>query len=569
MKTAAAGLSPACWPFVYWIAVALPLALWASPVPAVSGRHLAFLAAGLTLCLAIARFRGGRRRDGARLRLFLASGAVFAALHGRFHPNELAGVLALYLPLAVALALSPALDKRPAWRWQLALLAGLFGWVLARTGSRGGLLATALALAAVAAASGRRGRLLLAGAAVAALAVSGVLGGARVAELLVFEGSAQGLVPDALLRGRLAIWHRAAHAMADFPFTGLGLGAFGPAFDALYPRREPLAVEDAHDLYLQTALDLGLPGLAAFLAFVAVLVRRLTGALTVATPGSLRRAQLLGLLAGLGAHLLHGVADSVSPGSPGNLAWWLLCGVILAHTREPAVRRSRRRAARRRPALVLGALALALVAGAPWLVPRLRHNLAAVAAARVLVAENGSADAAAARLARAGLCRGHWLRGLLAAPGSAERRAQWTSLVECSPRFFVLLQETAGRDRHLAARAVESWGEDAEAHFWLARALAPAARPRAIGHYRRGLELRPSAARAWIELGDLLIDADPAGALAAYGEACRRGDPGANACIRAGIVAERLGDVEAAIRWYRRSRWGPSRERAAALEASE
>jgi tetratricopeptide (TPR) repeat protein len=131
----------------------------------------------------------------------------------------------------------------------------------------------------------------------------------------------------------------------------------------------------------------------------------------------------------------------------------------------------------------------------------------------------------------------------------------------------VLLRSVAGEDLRLAALAAETWPERAAAHFWLGHALAAAGRDAAAAAaYRRGLSLRPSAARVWLELGDLVAGDDPEAALAAYGEACRRGDPSANACVRAGATAERLGDVAAALDWYRASRWEAARARADALE---
>ncbi|MEM6797130.1 MAG: hypothetical protein AAF725_24370, partial [Acidobacteriota bacterium] len=54
-------------------------------------------------------------------------------------------------------------------------------------------------------------------------------------------------------------------------------------------------------------------------------------------------------------------------------------------------------------------------------------------------------------------------------------------------------------------------------------------------------------------------------ALEAYAQACRRGDPGANACGRGGRLAERLGAPLRAAALYRRSRWPPIRQRAAVL----
>jgi hypothetical protein len=68
-------------------------------------------------------------------------------------------------------------------------------------------------------------------------------------------------------------------------------------------------------------------------------------------------------------------------------------------------------------------------------------------------------------------------------------------------------------------------------------------------------------------LGDLLVETRPEEALEAYVQSCLNGDPGANGCLRAGALAEQQGDIDAAIGYYRLSKYQESLDRAAALEA--
>jgi tetratricopeptide (TPR) repeat protein len=89
----------------------------------------------------------------------------------------------------------------------------------------------------------------------------------------------------------------------------------------------------------------------------------------------------------------------------------------------------------------------------------------------------------------------------------------------------------------------------------------------ALEDLRRGLALNPKDSRRWTLAGDLLTQAgDLPGALEAYLTACKTGDAGYNGCLRAGGTAEKLGDYQAAMLYYRMSLWPPAWEQAARLE---
>lgn len=105
-----------------------------------------------------------------------------------------------------------------------------------------------------------------------------------------------------------------------------------------------------------------------------------------------------------------------------------------------------------------------------------------------------------------------------------------------------------------------------EPQFIMAEILAKNQPERAIQLYRQGLQHRPNDAVRWYELGDLLSKTDPHAALDAYLESCYHGDPGFHGCYKAGRMAEVLGDFQAAIRYYRLSKWAESLKRADELE---
>jgi putative inorganic carbon (HCO3(-)) transporter len=200
------------------------------------------------------------------------------------HPNMMAGALVMLLPfpLATLLLSSPSALPRIAgagsaaiargvdklwFRWVLYVLAALlmFG-ALVLTKSRGGWIAGATGLFLVLVR--RQQRLLI------WLIPVGLLG----MGLLVWQGdlpalldmiSASGAISG--WAGRVEIWSRAVHMIRDFPFTGVGVGTFQPVANVLYPF---LLIEPgpetyhAHNLLLQVGVDLGLPGLVAYLAIL-------------------------------------------------------------------------------------------------------------------------------------------------------------------------------------------------------------------------------------------------------------------------------------------------------------
>lgn len=238
-----------------------------------------------------------------------------------FNPNIVGGTLAVMLPLTLAYAW-----ETRGWR-RLPLLAALLleGGALILTGSRGAILGFSGGAACVALARDRRWGLVLAG-----LAAAGVAG------LLLYPGPALDLVAAGgaggvdSAQGRLELWSRALAMMADFPFTGVGMGGFARALWLLYPLVTvgPATVLDhAHNLFLQTGTDYGLPGLVAWLAQMGLLLWMGVGAVRRARGGSLWPLAA-GLLGGVVAYLVHGLTDSFSYYAKGHTVVWGCLSVI-------------------------------------------------------------------------------------------------------------------------------------------------------------------------------------------------------------------------------------------------
>jgi O-antigen ligase len=71
------------------------------------------------------------------------------------------------------------------------------------------------------------------------------------------------------LQGRLELWSRAIYGIQDFPFTGMGMNTFRKLVHMRYPlflTSPNVDIAHAHNEFLQAALDLGIPGLIAFIA---------------------------------------------------------------------------------------------------------------------------------------------------------------------------------------------------------------------------------------------------------------------------------------------------------------
>ncbi|MFN2138464.1 MAG: O-antigen ligase family protein, partial [Candidatus Promineifilaceae bacterium] len=232
--------------------------------------------------------------------------------------NELAGVMAWVVPLLIALAIGQTPKFwRSGWAGRAAALiltaaAVISGIILLATQSRGGVAATILAVLVMAALSFSWGRWLL---------LAGLLGGLIS---LFFLGNQLMFAPSAVsvetigLQGRLEIWSSGIAALSDFPFTGTGLNNFRQLVHVLYPLPSvspTLDIAHAHNHLLQAGLDLGIPGLVAYMSLWLVAAGLLWYALR--QPGSTNhslRVLQIGLAGSLSAGWLFGILDAVALG---------------------------------------------------------------------------------------------------------------------------------------------------------------------------------------------------------------------------------------------------------------
>ena len=157
------------------------------------------------------------------------------------YANALGILVALSLVLAIGLLLGPAQSSA---RFALVAAAGVSAAALVLTSSRGAWLATVVGLLALATLRGRSRRRV-------AIGLGALVGFCTVAALAG---------PSISMGDRPAYWRAAASDASAHPLLGSGAGSFDDYW--LVHRSIPAYVQDAHSLYLETAAELGVVGLA-------------------------------------------------------------------------------------------------------------------------------------------------------------------------------------------------------------------------------------------------------------------------------------------------------------------
>jgi O-antigen ligase len=241
-----------------------------------------------------------------------------------FNPNLSGGLIALFLPPAVMLALGGA-------RWPQRLLASLavivVGFVLILSQSRGALLGVAVGLAVSTALYHRAWAWMWWGLFVLGAAALLLLPSEWTTLLFGVAGDALGADP---VRGRVELWSRAIYMVQDFGFTGVGLGLFEPVTKVLYPTfliSLGARFLHPHNFYLQVAAEMGVPALIAHLAMFMLLG---AGLLRQARKNGAYRTLALGLLGTLAVFLVHGLVEVITYAPRAGIVVWGLFGLMAA-----------------------------------------------------------------------------------------------------------------------------------------------------------------------------------------------------------------------------------------------
>ena len=219
-------------------------------------------------------------------------------------PNLLGGFLALAIPPIVALAASENLWWRRLSGYVLAI-AAMVG--LAFTYSRGAWIGVAVGLLILLPIL-KRGWLTLGITLTAAIVTT-------VGNVLVRVQSVAAAGRDPAFTSRLDIWKTSLRLVAEHPLRGVGLGNFESAYGNLMAPDLPLLAytsqvpEQAHNLFLNLTVEVGLVGAGAFAWLLAVAFLRTWQVRRFAD----QRVKIwsTGLAAGLVALLIHTTVDVV------------------------------------------------------------------------------------------------------------------------------------------------------------------------------------------------------------------------------------------------------------------
>jgi putative inorganic carbon (hco3(-)) transporter len=250
----------------------------------------------------------------------------------RMHPNVLGGSLAILL---VGIAAGSLFSWGQLGRIQKGLLIFLCligGSVLVITQSRGGIMGTGAAFAVLLMLRFRSGKWLVLAATIILIGVIAYIGPYRALdEISQNTGTANNL------SGRIEIWSQAAYMIEDFPLTGIGMGTFTETAVALYPffLQDPDSVTHAHNLFLQVAVDLGIPGVIAWLTIWTLIVFSARQIYRSGRKFHIEWQIALGsaILCSQVAMGVHGIWDAVTWGTRPAIVAWIIWGIAIAGKR--------------------------------------------------------------------------------------------------------------------------------------------------------------------------------------------------------------------------------------------
>ena len=254
------------------------------------------------------------------------------------HPNELGGTVLFFLPVALALVVGRRAGGGAGLAARVAglLAVVVMGAVLVLSQSRSAWVGALAGLAVVAWLRWRRARWLILVAGAVLLVWLLVMAPELSVQVAQQGPDSRTLVDAGSLGERSGPLLRAVDMIAKFPITGSGLGAFrllAHLFGPVPLSRPDPDIAHAHNVFLQVGVDLGIPGLVAYLALLGI---ALWCAWQVLCRGETPLAWLaIGIVGSLVAFHVYGLADTIALGAKPGLGFWMLLGLAAAAWQVP------------------------------------------------------------------------------------------------------------------------------------------------------------------------------------------------------------------------------------------
>jgi O-antigen ligase len=149
----------------------------------------------------------------------------------------------------------------------------------------------------------------------------------RLADLLIRDETL-----DTKLVARLDIWLSALRGIQDHALTGIGLGVFNEVMPFRYPYESvglSYSVSQAHNVFLDTALTLGLPGIMGLLLLLTGMLALAWHLIRSTLPGNPIRPLTFGLIAAIIVFVVFGMTDALSLSTPSALVVWLWASTMV------------------------------------------------------------------------------------------------------------------------------------------------------------------------------------------------------------------------------------------------
>jgi len=267
-----------------------------------------------------------------------------------FNTNAIGGCLILFIPVQISLAMGPRRafpDVQRSWSGSGSLLVqllllGVTAGTLVLTESRTSWIALVIGIGFFLIWFRRSTRIAVAVAAAAVLGWIGVVGFDTAWNAIVSRAGPAFISTFDL---RMKLWLPGMAGIKDRPLTGFGMNVFRKIILTRYPGYPALPTEEpahVHNHLLQAALDLGIPGLVAYLALWIVAALLLVDVHRRSSVPACR-SMASGLGIGLIAHFVFGMADVIPLGSKVGVLFWLTLALVVAlhHVAVPSPQGSR------------------------------------------------------------------------------------------------------------------------------------------------------------------------------------------------------------------------------------